>query len=365
MAFDLSKIISSIKYNLSTQLENQMGGKRVVGVDIGSSTIKVVQIHNNRGVPTLDTYGELQLGPYDEIEIGRTTDLSVVKLTQAFVDILRESNVTAKNVALAISYKSSFATIINVSTNNPEEVDGLVSLEAKKYIPVHLNTVTLDWFSIGMDSENESTKVLLAAIYNDALKKSRVIIESATLKIVSTEIEIFSSVRSSVVSNDDVVALIDFGAIGTRLYITKKGIVTKIHSLQMSGHELTKLIANTLKLDFNKSEELKRNGMNDIPVAKKVVFNVVERGLREIGQVIKRYEGEDRVKVSKIILAGGGSLLQDLSANTQDMLNKPVIMSDPFSKVAYPAFLEDTLTEAGPSFSVAVGAALQSFLIGK
>ena len=98
MAFDLSKLKSVLKMDIAKPVK-----KAVVGVDVGSSSIKVVQLFDNKGVPTLETYGELQLGPYENVDIGRTTHLQAVKLTEAFVDILRESSVTAKDVALAVS----------------------------------------------------------------------------------------------------------------------------------------------------------------------------------------------------------------------------------------------------------------------
>jgi Tfp pilus assembly PilM family ATPase len=61
------------------------------------------------------------------------------------------------------------------------------------------------------------------------------------------------------------------------------------------------------------------------------------------------------------VLSGSGALLVGLSAYIQDMISRPVVLADPFSKVGYPAFLEDTLKQAGPSFAVALGVGLRAF----
>jgi type IV pilus assembly protein PilM len=168
MAFDLSKISS-----LFTSEISKVQKRTVVGLDIGSSAIKIVQLNDTKGVPTLETYGELQLGPYENVEIGRTTHLPTGKQVEAFVDIMREASATATNIACAISYNSSFSTIISVATTDTEKIGTMIPVEAKKYVPVPLNEVTLDWFPVSAKSESKTTKVLLAAIHNDALKNTK------------------------------------------------------------------------------------------------------------------------------------------------------------------------------------------------
>jgi len=360
MALSFSKLFKSFKKNVVGR-----GKENVVGVDIGSSSVKVVELHSNRGVPTLSTYGELQLGPYGGIEVGRTTNLSAEKLTEALVDIMRESSVGTREAALAISYNSSFATVIDVPTANAAEVAGMVPVEAKKYIPVPLNTVSLDWFPIGEGSSNHSTKVLIAAIHNDALRRQHSVLEGAGLHVGAAEIEIFSTIRSVASRSDNVVAMIDLGAAGTRLYIAKKGMVAKIHGLRMSGSGITSLLASTEKIGFGDAEEEKRRGLENNPKAKKIVMDVFEREFREMNQVIKHYESEEGDTVEKVILSGGGALLPGLDTYAQDVFSKSVVYADSFSKVAYPAFLEDTLRTAGPSFSVAIGVALQQLIVAE
>ncbi len=357
MAFDLSKLSS-----LFNSKNSPLGGS-VVGVDVGSSSIKIVELANVDGVATLTTYGELQLGPYDNTEIGRSVRLKNDKLILAFVDILREASATAKQASIAISYNSSFTTIISVPEQDPEKITTLIPIEARKYVPVSLSDVTIDWFPVSAHTDEKNTKILLAAIHNEALARYESMVAGANLSRVAQEIELFSTIRTVVRQEDTTVAIIDMGAGSTKLSLVHGGIIATSHSVLMCGADLTNAIAKVKGINFKSAEEEKRGqGLGivaDNPALEKEFVNILERGFREIHTVIKKYELEEACKIEKIILTGGGALLKGLLPYTKDMLSSPVVLADPFAKVAYPAFLEDTLKEAGPSFAVAVGAALR------
>jgi type IV pilus assembly protein PilM len=361
MAFGLSSLTSLLK----TDISKTPAKTGVLGIDIGSSAIKIVQLRNEKGVPTLETYGELQLGPYEGVDLGRSTHLPAQKITEALIDILREAGATGKDVAFALSYNSSFTTTIPIPTLEQERIGAMVPIEARKYIPISLTKVTLDWFPLSVHKEEKITHVLITAIYNEALSRYESIMQGGGLTTVASEIEIFSSIRSILSPKDDVVGILDFGASSTRLYVVKKGVVGKTHSVLLSGVELTHALEEALSIEFKAAEDLKRNrGLQmeeGASSAQRTLLNVLERGLRELHTVITRYEQEEGVAVSKIILSGSGSMLSGLGTYTQDMFSKTAVFADPFSKVAYPAFLEDTLKVAGPSFAVAVGVALHAF----
>ncbi len=361
MAFDLSKLTSLLHGDISTPTK-----RSVVGVDIGTSAIKVVQLYDKKGVPTLETYGELQLGPYEGSDIGRTTHLPPSKLMEAFVDILRESATSATDVALAISYSGSFTSIVPFPTSDTSKITAMMPVEAKKYVPVSLTEVTLDWFPVASTSDKKTTLVLLVAIHNDVLKRYNSVVAGAKLNMKLSEIEMFSSIRSTVTQSDKTVAVIDCGAGSTRLYIVEKGVVAKTHSVLMSGVECTNAVAQALSISFKEAEERKRTsgirtGAGDSRIVE-TLTPIVERGFRELHKVMQRFEETEHEKITKVILSGNGASLIGISAYAQNMFSKPVVIADPFSKVAYPAFLEDTLKEAGPSFAVAVGVALRALL---
>ncbi len=361
MALDFSKLGALLKKDASPKAAS-VG---VIGVDVGSSSIKVVQLHENRGVATLDTYGELQLGPYEDADIGRTTHLRIDKLVEAFIDILREAAANARKVSVAISYSSSFTAIITVPTEDQEKISAVIPVEARKYVPVPLTDVTIDWFPVSVRAERKTSKVLLSAIHNEAITRYESMIKGADLETEGTEIELFSTLRTAVTQDVATVAVIDLGASATKVYIVNKGVIGKTHSVPMNGVELTTTIMQVRAVDFRTAEEQKRTeGLTVVSgnsALEKAFTQILERGFREIHTVLKRYEEEEGNAVQKVVLSGGGAQLRGILPYIQDMLSCPTVLADPFAKVAYPAFLEDTLRDAGPSFTVAVGAALRGF----
>ena len=361
MKFGFTKLTSFLKTDISENKSEQS----ILGIDIGASAIKFVQIHSVKNIPTLETYGELQLGPYEDLEIGRPTNLPEGKIIDALGDILREANSTGKQAVYALSYGSSFTSTILIPTIDPEQVHAMIPVEARKYVPTSLSRVTLDWLPLGIDKEENVTNVLLSAVYNEAQKRYESIMSASNLSVLGNEIEIFSTIRATVSPEDEIVAVIDCGASATRLYIVEKGVITKTHSVPLSGVLFTHALSNELGIPFDEAEEIKREfgilGTSDDPRIQKVLLKTLERGVRELHTVLKRHSGSRDIKIQKTVLSGGGALLQGITPYISDVFSLPVELADPFAKVAYPAFLEDTLKETGSSFAVAIGAALLGF----
>lgn len=358
MAFDFSKITSAVRSSIQSKDTDS-----VIGIDIGSASIKVVQLRNKEGVPTLDTYGELQLGPYGDVEVGRATTLSQEKLVQALGDIISESGASSKNAALTISFNSSFMTLLSFPKEEMNTIDTRIAEEAKKYIPVSLSELVLDWFPMATTNESPTQKILLAAIRKDVLQNIRFVTSSTGLTELLAEIETFSLIRSCVSAKDTTVAIVDLGASSTKVSISKQGSLQKTHSLRMSGSELTTVLSEKLSVPYDEAEVLKRRtgllGSESDSRVQKELTPILERGFKEVLTVIKRYADEEKTTVEKVVLTGGGALLKGLDGYAKEMLGKPVVIADPFEKVAYPVFLEKTLKEAGPAFAVSVGVALR------
>ncbi len=98
---------------------------------------------------------------------------------------------------------------------------------------------------------------------------------------------------------------------------------------------------------------------NDGPETRDALTPILDRMLREVRLVLSQYEQRTGTEIEKVILSGGGSTLKDIDSYVSGFFEKSIARARPFEKVEYPAFLQDTLTAVGPSFSVAVGAALR------
>lgn len=340
--------------------------EKVVGIDIGSSSIKIVEVQEKKGVLTLTTYGEIQLGPYVNQEIGQSVILDVKKEQQALVDVLRESASKAKSAVFAMPLTSSFVTMMNFHLEGGEDLASKVRVEARKYIPIPIGEVTLDWAEVesGIDSEPNEKSVLVAAIQNQALSRFRTLVQFANFKEPPTEIECFSSVRGVYDEDEEDIAVIDIGAVSTKLYIAHKGLLVRMHRVRVGGVLATKKIAESLNISFDEAELRKRNTKredSDFRDIEDAHHNSFDRSWREFRQVIKEYENNTGHKVEKVYLTGGGSIFPTVKSLISDTLRKDIVKVNTFNRVAYPAFMEDILYELNPTFHTALGAALRVF----
>lgn len=342
----------------------------VIGIDIGSSAIKVVQLRRDRGRAILETYGAIALGPYGGTDIGRATQLPAEAIVRALADVLREANVTAKDAALSIPYAASLVSVIRVPQVPERQMAQMIPIEARKYIPVPITEVMLDWYAIPDSSKIAADEkqgvahqnVLLVAIHNDTIAKYQQIVKDAALDASFFEIEVFSTVRSSLDRGIAPVAVLDMGASTTKLYMTERGVVRESHIINRGGQDITLALSQALNLPVAKAEEEKRlRGLSD-PAQEKMVRSIeltLEPILSEVNRLILSYEQRMQASISKLVLTGGTATLKGLEPLMKGKLSTPIERALPFAKTEAPAFLSDVLAEAGPEFSVAVGLALR------
>lgn len=338
----------------------------VVGIDYGSSSVKVVELRQKDSALTLSTYGELQLGPYGEQDMGSITHLEMPKRIEALVDVLRESKVTATSGVMSLQLSTSFVTVFSLTAKENEDIGPRVRVEARKYIPVPMTDVTFDWSELpSLGSAPATVKdVLVAAVQNEAHANSLALLQAVKMSSQPTEIELFSTMRAISKTTDTSLAVIDLGAQTSKIYISKEGIIRKTHRVFAGGAQATDRIAKALAISFDDAENRKRNySENDEQAVtiKKSVVSTFERPLQEFKRVLSQYELRCGEPVSRIVITGGSSTFRDMETYVNYMLDRSVERANPFAKVAYPAFMEDVLIDIAPTFSVAIGAALRSF----
>lgn len=362
--------MSFVSNIFSSSQTNPGSSAGVVGIDIGTSSIKVVELQDRKGVITLVTYGEVQLGPYVEKSIGQSVKLDAKQEQTALIDVIRESAVKAKSAVFSTPLSASFVTNVSIEADADDDLAAMVRVEARKVIPASLSDVTLDWAEVEITKAESDKKegsyrnVLIAAIQNAALERYRVLMQFVGLSKPPTEIECFSTIRGLYSVDEEDMAIIDIGSVTSKLYIVRKGLLMRMYRIRAGGAIATKQIAEAFKVDFDEAESIKCEADKKRPnytELKKVHNSSYGRAFREFAQVIREYEKRTGIVINSVYLTGGGSMFQGLDVQLREVLSKDVVVSSPFSKVAYPAFMEDTMKKIGPSFGVAIGAAMRSF----
>jgi len=361
MDFSFKKIFSKLGDTAPTR------SSMAVGIDIGGSSVKVVELEDIEKAIALRTYGELQLGPYEGKPLGEIIALSEQHRVEAVTDVLREAGVKGRSGALAMPLSSSFLTVITlpVLPNAADDLAARIPVEARKYVPLPLSEVTLDWSEIpAAPTANNMHEIMLAAVENNALEEYRSLLTSIGMTSQPAEIEVFSLVRSIWRQGDTTLAIIDIGARGAKLYLVRQGNLERLHRVGQGGQEITRRVAETLGVPFEEAEDTKRSydrAEEKGAAIYKATTMVLESPLSEFRRLIEQYEARTNAPLGRIVLGGGVFAGPYMLEFAQDRLGRQVELANPFSKVAYPAFLEDTLRQIGPSFGVAIGAALRAF----
>lgn len=360
----------------------QKKSESVIGIDIGSSSIKVVQVERKSGRAVLETYGELALGPYTGMEIGRATNLPAEKLAEAVKDLFREAKISTNKCGVAIPFSSSLVSLIDIPTFDQKQLSQIIPIEARKYIPVPISEVSLDWWVIPKESDaamhkappglaEESnplaaapkTSVLIVAIHNEALVKYKSIMSANNLDASFFEIEVFSTVRSILDPEPSSVLILDMGAGATRVYIVDHGIIRSTHTINKGGQDLTLALSGAMNVPVAQAEELKRSfglsAQKDGQDLSQIMTGILSYIFLEANRMLLGYQKRYNRTIGKVVLTGGGVNLKGLPQFAETSFQTPVIIADPFEKVEAPAFLEKVLEGAGPEFAVAIGVALR------
>jgi type IV pilus assembly protein PilM len=364
--------------DLLSKLSNLFGKQNssVLGIDIGTSSIKVVQLGLKSGHPVLETYGEISLGPYVGKNPGEAVKLSLDKIVEAVSDLLREKevNITTKLCGIAIPFASSLMSVIQLPVMPQKQLDLAIPIEARKYIPVPILDVALDWYVIPEDknpdkdetvarSMPQKQEVLIVAIHNETISRYKEIITKTGLNARFFEIEIFSTMRSILDQEVEPVLIVDMGALTTKLYIVEKGILRSSHMIGQGSQSITDEFSKSLGISLTEAEIFKREKgllgeINGINIQRHLTITL-GRIFSEANRVVLSYQQKYNKNVSKAVLVGGGSSLKGIVDVAKQNFQIEVVTGDSFQKVIAPAFLEKVLKDTAPEFAVAVGVALR------
>lgn len=337
-----------------------------IGIDIGSEAAKVVQLRKENERAILETYGELKTVNYFKRAAGagggflRFLDQDIAEMLG---DLLVESNVTSKQAVLSIPSVSSFITAIELPLMNREEVKAAIPFEAKRYVPIPMAEVSMDWEIIEEDEAVKKMKVLLVVVPNEVINKYKRIAELVDLDIKAVEIESFSLVRSLIGRDMGVTAILNFGAQSTTVVIADNRIIRYSGNIGRGSREISMVLARSLAIDEARAETLKREvGISIKPEEKEIaniIMPVVDTLMADVERAIAVYNRSNIRKVERVVISGGGASMAGLIDYVSKTIGLETVLANPFVLTVYPAFMQPILKDIGPGFGVAVGLALR------
>jgi len=346
---------------------------RALGIDVGTTNIKIVELSGSAGEINLENYGVLETYSYLE-RPNAAIQTSYFKIVEEITfDLLKKllSSLKPKTRRAVISLPifSSFVTVFDVPLREESEIARAVPFEAKKYIPLPLEELTIDWAIIKRGDEsgqNSKSKILLIAFPKELLYRYKRIAKDANLDVVAFELESVALVRSLVGKNKSPVLVVDIGSQAANLIVIDEGYLMSNESLTVAGSEITHVISQGLGVSKERAEEFKRvKGFNVEPQEAEVVnlmLPLIDYFGNEILRTINIYKEKSAKEIKEVILAGGAANLPGLEGYLGQYTNLEVKRAWPFKSIKYQEFLEPLLREIGPSLSVATGLAMRGVI---
>lgn len=354
----------------------------LLGVDIGSASIKVVLIEKIEEKIILRNYAEFALGPSAGLAAGQSTNLPPEKIAEILRDLLKEAKILPSETFIAIPFSASLLSVVDLPDVSKGELDSMIPIEARRYIPVPLNEVSLDWWvlpkqksspqtlpaqtSEEVTAEPKTVEVIIAAIQNDVIKKYELIKRNAQISGGPShfEIEIFSMLRGVVGLDPAPALVIDMGAGSTKFALVEEGVVHASHIVSSGGQDISLALARSQGISFVEAEEIKcrvgligdDEGRDVLAVAEIILSNI----FNEASRFIEGYEQKHNTKIKRVILVGGAVRLHGIEKMIAQSFPKISIeKANPFNLISTPAFLEKTLMDIAPDFATAIGVALK------
>ncbi|OIP55697.1 hypothetical protein COU24_01230 [Candidatus Kuenenbacteria bacterium CG10_big_fil_rev_8_21_14_0_10_39_14] len=394
--------------------------KSYLGVDLGTSAIKMVELQNKGGRAVLVTYGYVE----QSTDIIRASSVEMEnKIVAIIKSIYHNSRMNSKRVIAALPSFSVFSSIISLPRMNKKDLAQAVKWEAKKFIPLPIEEMTLDWkiassqfelkkklkqkaveeekaasqeinhknnsvneagdkqaFSFAglfrkdkkettelaqeKKEKGDNLKVLLTAAPKKIVERFIRIFKAADLELLSLETEAFALERSLVAGDPAPIMIIDIGAVSSDVTIIDNSIPILTRSIDVGGSAITKAVMTSLNVDLSRAEQFKRDigfsvlGPSDLPDIIKSTLNPI---INEVKYSLDIYlsQSKHNMSLEKIILTGGSAWLPELVSYLSKLLDVKVIIGDPWDKIVYPLELKPVLSELGPRFAVAVGLAMR------
>lgn len=342
---DKLKIFNNLKGKFSKE-------KVSVGLDIGTSSIKIVKLKLNNG--------SAELYDFNKIPVSSGIEAVLKELAQ------REN---IKNVNVSVSGHSTIIRYVNFPKMKPDELGQALKFEAQKLIPFAINEINLDNYILKPDLPDNKMLLLLAAVKKEFINQRLQLLEAAGIKVNIVDIDSlalvnafnFSHSKESDELKNKTVALLNIGASTSNLNLLDNFLPCLSRDIKTAGNNFTKKIIDALSVDLPAAEDLKINPEKDKSAKiSGVLEQVITNLATEIRTSFDYYESQCSSTVSKIYISGGGSLLKGLKETLGSMLDIEVAYWDPFANINIPNASDLNKTQVlSAQLPVAVGLALR------
>lgn len=345
-----------------------------LGVDIGTTSIKMVDVKPGSKSPIVTNYGYLESSGYlaRANQALQTSGLKIFEtdIIELLKTLVKEMGTSTKDVIASLPPFEVFTTMLDFPAMDPKEIEKALVYQAKQYVPLPLSEVALDWMKVG-DYQDEKgfthQKVLLISVPKEEIQKYQRIFNAAGLRLHALEIESLSVAR--IFGGDPTPTIIvDIGSRSTNIIFMEKGVLAWSVQSDIAAASLTQALASSLGINPLRAEELKKErgitGTGANYELSTIMLPFLDAILNEVKKAKYTYHQQFPTgqEAERIILTGGGANLLGIEKYFEKELGVPAVKATPFSRFEYPQDILPFVSELNPLMNVALGLGMKEFI---
>ena len=349
---------------------------QVVGIDIGSHSIKVAEIEDSKKGMILKNFGMIGL-PHNAIVEGSIKEMQIV--SAALKNLFKNLRIKNKNVATSISGYSVIVKKITIPQKGEEDLEGSIQGEAEQYIPFDINDVNLDFQILPSEKEETETEeeekeelmdVLLVAAKKDVVEEYISLFHLTELNPIVLDIDAFALQNAFEISDHEQSgchALVHIGAQQLTINVLKDGNSIFTRDSSYGGSQITSEIQNKLNISYEQAENIKLGGKpietSQRPIFEEMFSSTVTKWTQEIKRALEFVATTfGDIEVENILVSGGSCLIPGLIKYIGLETGLKIEMLNPFANLEIKEKLFDTgyLNYTAPMAVISVGLALRS-----
>jgi type IV pilus assembly protein PilM len=336
----------------------------MVGLDIGSKTIKIVELEKTRDSFKLKASGII--GYKSNTPEHLTDDKEIAVLSDVIRKLHKEAKIVSREVVVSIPETQVYTRMIRFPLLTDSEISSAVKWEAEQYIPFPIEEAVIDYQIIDRHENATPPQVYVLLIAAPKLLVNRYVklINMCKLELVAIETELMAIARS-ICPIDQTVMVADFGARSTNIAIVKNTSLMMSRSIPTAGDALTRAVAQGLGIEAAQAEEYKKTyGLSSSNLdgkIKSVLFPVLRMVSDEIKKAVHYYQSEAEGDPPKsLILTGGSASMPEVASIMTELLGIEVSIGNPFSKLQMDPQALKQISGYAPFYAISVGLSMRA-----
>lgn len=350
---------------------------RFIGIDFGTSSIKIVELSYKDQKVFLENYGFIDLSQEGDKKLKPDQEkrLYEQKINNAVKKLIEKMKLKSKSAYISIPGFNGLITIIELPEMQDDELAKAIQFEAHKYIPSSLDEIAMSWEiidhinnsdaplseTLGKENIGKKIKVMLVAAPKKDIERFEEFVSGTKLNVTAIELETFSIVRALIGEDSGNFLIIDVGSRSTNIILVEKGVVVVNRNIDAGGSEITSTISESMKISKQRADDFKK-GEKDLLNSKEsyLVIPVLEFIASESKRILNAYKLKNKdIRIDGVLLSGGVSNMKGLGEYFSKSLDMNVTLGNPWRRVIAKDDVAELVKKLGGSFAVAIGLALR------